>query len=269
MSAQNPTSITEWLQNLPIPWLVAGLNGTADVTSYGTVIDQQIALTKLAIKARFPDDAPADALVHIGHERGLIQGGSIAGSSESNADFATRLKTAWDTAWPYAGTPLAILLQLYYSLSYTNVAIVQQNGLVYTLTTPPNADPTTSLVISNADLLTAPAAPQPPATKTIPVGNPWWRFDDNTDFCSRFAVIFGSPLPASWTSIVNPPTVSSAPSLSEVNAIRAIIQQWRNAEATCMGIYVQSSGKLWGWPLSENWGAATGNWGGTSVVFTP
>ena len=115
MSAQNPTTITEWLQNLAIPWLVAGANGKADVTSYGTVMDGQVALTKLAVKARMPDLAPSDALVHIGNERGLIQGGSIAGTSESNTAFATRLKQAWDLAWPYAGTPLAILLQLYYA----------------------------------------------------------------------------------------------------------------------------------------------------------
>lgn len=263
-------SITEWLQQLPIPWLVSGPNGRADVTSYGTVLDGEVALTKLAVKARMPELTPADGLPHIGNERGLIQGGSIAGTAEADADFRRRLKKAWDNAWPYAGTPLAILLQLYYSLGYTDVAIVQQNGVIYTLTTPLGSedDPLADLVITSAGTLEAPAMPGAGATKTIPIGSAWWRFDDNTDFCSRFAVVI-TTAPADWTSVVNPPTSSSAPSLNEVNLIRQIIQRWRNAEATCVGIYARLTGKLWGIPASQVWGAATGNWGGTSVVFTP
>lgn len=265
------TTFVQWMQSLPISWLVSGTSDSvADAGAWPQLADVQVDRLKDAVEARFPDKAPADALAHIGSERGLVQGGSIAGTAETNTAFATRLKQAWDKSWPYAGTPLAILLNLYYSLGYQNVAIVQQNGLVFRLTTPPNADPTTSLVITNAASLTAPATPVAPYTKTIPAGNPWWKFDDKTDFCSRFAVVITTAnLPASWTSIVNPPTVTSAPTVSEVGLIRAIIQQWRNAEATCMGIYVGTTGKEWGIPESQIWQAATGNWGGTSTVFTP
>jgi hypothetical protein len=222
-------------------------------------MDGQVALTKLAVKARMPELAPSDALDNIGNERGLIQQGTIAGSAESNTAFGTRLKTAWDTAWPYAGTPLAILLQLYYSLGYTDVGINQQNGLSYSITTPPNADPTTSLVVSTAPNLVTPATPAPPYTKTIPAGNPWFRFDDKTDFCSRFAVVFSSPLPGTWGGGVPP--------VSELNAIRKIIQQWRNAEATCVGIYVHISGNRWG--DGGVWGGALRNWGGSVTVYSP
>lgn len=266
-----PGNIKEWLQGLPIPWLVGGPNGHADVGSYGTVLDSKVALTKLAFKAGMPEKTPADGLDNIGHDRGLIQGGSIAGPAESNTAFGTRLRGAWDVR-PYDGAPLAILLQLYYTLGYTSVAYAQQNGVVYTLTTPPTDPPLTDyLVATDAGALTSPAAPSAdrPEQKIIPTGTPWWRFDDKTDFCSRFAIIFGTPLPASWVSIVNPPTTSSTPSLSEVNTIRDIIRRFKNAETTCMGIYVQLTGKLWGYPPTQVWGAATGNWGGTSTVFAP
>jgi len=263
-------TFVQWMQSLPISWLVSGTSDSvADAGAWPQLADVQVDRLKDAVEARFPDKAPADALAHIGSERGLVQGGSIAGTAESNTAFATRLRTAWDLAWPYAGTPLAILLNLYYSLGYQNVAIVQQNGRIYRLTTPPAADPTTSIAVTNAVTTIAAQTPYPSSyTKTIPSGNPWWRFDDKTDFCSRFAVVFGTTaVPGSWTSIVNPPTVSSAPSLSEVGLIRAIIQQWRNAEATCTGIVAQQSGRLWGYPEGNTWG--TGVWGGTSTTFTP
>lgn len=269
----DPRNITEWLQQLEIPWLVSGPNGRADVTSYGTVLDGQVALVKAAVKARFPELAPADALPYLASERGLLQGGTIGGGpSESNSAFGTRLKQAWDVpGWPVAGTPYAILIQLYYSLGYTNVIIAQQNGLIYGLVASPTGDPDTDLDIETAAPLITPATPGPDREdqKTIPAGTPWWYFDDKTDFCSRFVVIFPSPLPAWWTDIENPPTQTSAPSLSEVNAIRKIIQQWRNAEATCVGIIVSTSGLLWGYPQDQVWGAATGNWGGTTVVYSP
>src|SRR5437016_3183615 len=114
-------NLTAFLQQLPIPWLVGNTNGKNWAAATGSVLDDQVSQIKQAIKARMTLLAPADALPHIAHERGLIQG-----PTESNTAFALRLQDAW-RAWSYAGTPLGILLQLYYSLGYTDVTIVQQN----------------------------------------------------------------------------------------------------------------------------------------------
>lgn len=266
MSADKPASITEWLQNLPISWLVSD---SAEVTSYGTVLDGQASLVKQAIKARMPTQAPSDALAHIGNERGLIQQGTIAGAAESNTAFGLRLRKVWDNDWPAAGTPASILMELYRALGYTNAYIVQQNGVLYSLTTPSAADPRDGVTVTATMTTPVAISPGPGATKTIPINSPWWTFDTNTDFCSRFAVLFPGSLPASWTSILNPPTGVSAPSLSEVNAIRSIIAQFKNAEATCMGIYVLKTGKMIGYPTSHTLGDGTRTLGGTTTIFTP
>lgn len=265
----DPRSIVEWLQSLPIPWLVANPVGKADVGAYGSVLDSEVALTKLAVKASFPELAPADALPHLGNEMGLIQQGTIAGAAESNSAFGTRLRKVWENDWPAAGTPASILMELYRALGYTNAYIVQQNGLLYSLTTPSAADPRDGVTITATSLATTAQTPGVGYTKTIPAGSAWWRFDDKTDFCSRFAVLFPGSLPASWTSIINPPTGASAPSLSEVNAIRKIIAQWKNAESTCMGIYVLKTGKMIGYPPSHTLGDGTRTLGGTTTIFTP
>ncbi len=263
-----PTTITEWLRSLKIPWLVGGENGSADVGAYGGVLDAQVALIKEAVKARMPTEAPSDALQHIGNDRGLIQGGQYSGYPESDEDFAERLRLAWDNSWPYAGTPLGIFKQLWDTLQYDYPIIIQQNGLIYTWDT-------TTVTVDTAAELIADATPYPTPlyTKTIPAGEPWWRFDDKTDFCSRFMVLFWNGGPGWWTDVQETLTESTAPSLNEVNTMRSIISRWKNAESTCMGIYVHISGEVWGAYYSgtgatiREWGE--GNWGGSVVRWDP
>lgn len=145
MSAQNPTSFVEWYQNLPIPWLVAGANGQKEALALGAALDGQVTLIKLATKAHMPSYAPSDALPHIGADRQLEQG-----PNETNANFVTRLKTAWDD-WARAGTALELLVQLYWG-GFGGAVIAQQNGLLYSLAHAPTAgvDPTSLLSISLA-----------------------------------------------------------------------------------------------------------------------
>jgi hypothetical protein len=173
MSASDPASFVEWWQNLPIPWLVSGTNGRADATAQGTVVDQQVALVKAATKARMPGQGPLDALDHIGGDRQLERG-----PFEYETEFRTRLRTAWD-AWARAGTALEMLVELYWG-GFPGAAVVNQSGLAYQLSAAPTAgaDPTSLLVISNLSIN--------PTLSTLP---PWWTFDDNPAFCSRFAVI--------------------------------------------------------------------------------
>jgi len=133
------SSITQWLQNLPIPWLVGETNGRADVTSYGTVLDGQVDLLKEAVKARMPGEAPSDALPYIGNDRKLIQG-----PNETDENFTIRLQTAWDD-WARAGTAVELLTQLYWQ-GFTGAWLVQQNGIGYGIDTPvAGEDPTDQL----------------------------------------------------------------------------------------------------------------------------
>lgn len=211
----NPTTIAQWLQSLPIGWLVAGPNGSADVKSYGSVIDGQLALLKAGIKARFPDTAPTDALPHIGGDRLLVQG-----PTESNSNFITRIKTAWGNSpitvpapglptpqpggprsgWSLAGTALQLLEELYWG-GFSGAVIVQQNGLAYNLSGAPTAGADNSglLVITPTGALTAPLVSTVNPSRSIPAGTPWFAFDGNTDLCNRFAVLFPGPtLPSAF-----------------------------------------------------------------------
>lgn len=235
-----PVNITQWLQQLPIPWLASNPVGRADVTSYGTVLDGQVDLLRQAVKARMPLIAPADALPHIGGDRALIQG-----PSESNTNFAIRVQDAWG-AWSRAGQPAELLEQLYWD-GFPGAMLVQQNGLAYSLSGSPTAgvDPTTLLVTTTLS-----------ANPTISGAPPWWMFDTSDSFCSRFAVVFpGSTFPPSMAT-------------ADLTRLRVIISRWRPAEATCVGIYELTSGRFWGWPIAT-WGSGL-NWGpSTSVAFTP
>ena len=187
MSAQNPSSIAEWAANLPIPWLVAGPNGAADVKAWATVVDQQIALTKQAAKVAMPGQAPVDALPHIGADRQLIQG-----AGESDASFRIRLRDAW-AQWSRAGTWCSVLEQLWY-FGATNAVIVQPNGLAYSFSgaPTPGQDPTALVSISNTSATTSTLTSTAPPYRTIPAGTPWFAFDGNTDMTNRFAVILPS-----------------------------------------------------------------------------
>ncbi len=175
-----PLTLTTWLQGLPITWLVSDTNGRADAAAQGAVYDAQVDLLKQAVEARFPDNAPDDALPHQGGDRKLIQG-----FTESDDTFRIRLKDPWGE-WGLAGTWVELLYQLYFTLGFEagTAYIVQQNGLAYSLTANPTAgvDPTP---LVNIDLLGLNYSITPPT------GVPWWTFDTRNDLCSRFAIIVG------------------------------------------------------------------------------
>lgn len=259
MSAQQPSNFVEWWASLPIPWLVSGANGQNEALSNGTVMDGQVDLLKQAVKARMPDYAPADALPHIGGDRLLFQG-----ATESNASFIARLKAAWDD-WARAGTQLELLAQLYW-IGFPGAVIVQQNGLAYSLSGAPTAgvDPTALLTITNLSTLGTALPPYPVYsasnplgyTKTIPSGSQWWTFDNKTDFCSRFAILF----PTTGGLIAADGSVAAA----DVARMGLVVRTWRRASQTCVGVYVLTQGRYWGWPV-RTWGAG-GTWGPSNVV---
>lgn len=207
--------------------------GAAIEAALGLQKDFAADRIRYSIKAKFPNLAPPDALANIGFERGMPQG-----VTESSAAYASRLQQAW-TLWQFAGTAFG-MLRILYLTGYPNVVIAQVTaGNQFTLDTTG----TILLVSTNGKW-----------TSTF-IGDPFW---------SRFDIIFPAPLPALW--IANGVPSSSS---SEANFIRGIIQSWKSAQSTPNRIIIITSGKSWGYPASQAWGAGTGNWGGAATVWTP
>jgi hypothetical protein len=139
-----------------------------------------------------PEYASAAALPLIGSAR-LIDRGPF----ETDASYVSRLIQAIPT-WKLAGTPLGLLLALYYA-GYTSAVLVQQNGRWYTLSTPIDpANPTASLVQGDGPALIAPFTSHVnPSATPIPAGEPWYTFDGDIEHCSRFAVLLPTQ-PSTW-----------------------------------------------------------------------
>jgi hypothetical protein len=88
----------------------------------------------------------------------------------------------------------------------------------------------------------------------------------NQTFWSKFTVLFPLPLmPPNFTWSAGIPASSSA----ESNFIRALIQAWKPAHATCNAIVIGQQGQVWGYPATQLWGASNGVWGGSNTVWTP
>lgn len=208
--------------------------GQAFLRAFGLQKDAFVGQAKQAVSYRFPDFAPPDALAAIGRERLIDQGSDPQlATPETSAAYAGRLRDAWNI-WLKGGTAWGMLIALA-AQGYTGAHILQQNGLDYSLSGG-------NLVIT--------------ATPNFRAGDPW----------SRFLVYFPSA-PSSWTSIVNPPTPSSAPTIFELRKLRRIIKLWKPAAALCYAIGVVTSGApaFWG-QTGAQWG--TGHWGGSITWFS-
>lgn len=178
------STFVDWWRGLPIPFLVAGPNGQAEALGWPQYIDDTIVDADDARKVAYPDEAPSDALAHLGNDRNLIRG-----QAESEVSYRIRLRDAW-AQWSRAGTPLAVLEQLeFYGMR--GAVWVQQNGLEFTLSAAPTAgvDPTPLLVVTPSQALAAPLTSTVPPYRTIPAGTPWHAFDGNTDLTNRFAIL--------------------------------------------------------------------------------
>ncbi len=235
-----PSILPAWLQ---------GPNGLAYAGVLGKLKDQISDNAKAAATVGMPTAARPDALPVIGFERQLVRG-----PAESDAQYAERLRTAFD-AWALAGTPLGMLLQIEILYPGIPVVIVQQAARAFTLNPDTSLPPLQRLVIQT-------------------LGGGGWRFDTNgglplsQGFWSRAAVLFPGPLPTSWNDITSPPTATApnAPTVAEVNTLIKVINQWKPAKVTMKYIAVLVAGRMWGYPPSQQWGAGTGTWGGSTVI---
>jgi hypothetical protein len=165
---------------------------------------------------------------------------------EPAANIAARAPY-WLQIHRFRGRGLGILLGLHFA-GFDGAVLVQQNGRALQLTLPlpvfdGNWDPTPNLVITPCmQLATALTSSVNPPTvsqvgRAIPAGNSWWTFDNNTDFCSRFAVLYPTP-PGNYPF--------SSPDLQR---LKSTITKWRPAKATCLGVFVCTVGVFCGWPV--------------------
>jgi hypothetical protein len=231
----------QFFQKLPIPWLVGRATGQKYWGALGDVLDEQVDRLIAAVQARFPSKAPTDALPYKASERQIFQG-----SGESEAAFRERLRLAWN-AWDDASKPGGLLAQLWQD-GYTDCVLLTQNGLFYKLNGP---DPIANLTSGTEATLIAPMTSNlHPSVAAIPTGSPWAAFDNNTECCSRFAILLPTQ-PSGWTAGV--------PTASRLADMRRTIQLWRPGKAKCVGIYALTSGRYFHWPITT-FSGITGTW---------
>lgn len=235
---QMPQAAVNWLQ---------GPNGAKFLRTLGLSIDQMVELWRTAVRHRFPWFASMDALEAVGSERGIIRG-----PVETEISYRARVFDAW-VSWELAGSPKDLLLHLKL-LGYPNTAIVQQNGLSYTID-------------GSNDLITVALGANP-----LRGGIPWWTFDGDEALWNRFAVLFYPPFPVGWTNIQNPPTGATAPTLQEVDFIRKIVNARKPAKALLVTFAVLLDGRCIGWPvriIGNGTNIADGPNAGAIVYWTP
>lgn len=225
-----PYATWEVLKGPPILQDSRGI-GPRVLKAFGAIKDDILARQKEAVAAGWPGLAPADALAAIGKDRGLPR---IAG--ETDLVYAERLRTAWDT-WALAGSRTGLLAAL-------TRAGYPAAGAMYLI----EESGTQTRYVSGAPVFGTLQA-------QLGTGRPGWDFDDRS-LGTRFALLFDTDN----TATLDPSTTAGAASVATIISLAI---QWKPADATFWGIYVQITGKTYGWPVGTTWGSF--NWGGNSV----
>lgn len=253
--------------------LGAGFNGPTNQALWGgmaaVVGDRTLDDAQAMVTESLPLQASAAANGLTANDRGLVKG-----PSESDADFAARL-VAYRYQWSLAGTPVGLLIQLYYS-GFQSPVLVQQNGRRHQLTATPDLGELAAFVAAwraqepvafpswytAADLAAAnPAIPASTDGKpAIPANTvPWWMFDAGMDgagnqWCSRFGLVYP-------TSGGTPPDFTDAQTLGQ---IRRLIAAWKPASRRCAGIWVAGHSVVYG--MGRKYGDG-GKYGGSGAAF--
>jgi hypothetical protein len=187
----------------------------------GVPLDALAEASDQATKSRFPELAPEDALLPLGRDRGILRG-----PLEPAASYRARL-LLWLAAWRGAGVGRAMLDQIagYITPAVARLRIWTQRGVVYT------RDIDGTLTIER-------------------VGNMVWNWDDDSDLWARFWVVIYSINDSPWARSPvwgspghtwgEDPTVSrgSTALLTDVQSIRAIVNEWKPAASRCEKIIV-------------------------------
>lgn len=296
--------------------------------------DKSVVWMTQANLEHLPSFASDQSVALIASERQMdIASGEAASSIAARAPY-------WLQLARFSGSGLGVLLGLHFS-GFDGAVLVQQNGIALTLTLPLPSfvlgqawDPTPNLVKTACSQLAVAltSSVTPPTSNSlgrkIPAGNSWWMFDNNTDLCSRFAVLFPGPtFPSAFMtsgvatftgiedgSLAHPwPTVTwnnafadttykvqtgaititdgggpvvvvadtrtkttagvqiasdasfvgtvdvfawqaganpyADPHSADLSRMQSAIKKWRPAKSFCVGIYVVTQGKMFGWPV--------------------
>lgn len=165
------TRFKRWVTSVPKAWM--GETARRLWGGFATVAgDWAIDWFKRGLRQHHPELADDAALPLIGSGRRTYQG-----RDESLDSFRERLPRAIPN-WKRAGSPLGLMYALYLE-GYRGVVLVQQNGLAYELSEPIDpTDPEASLVVTEL------------GTNPQQNDHPWWTFDNDDSYCSRFALLF-------------------------------------------------------------------------------
>lgn len=209
----------------------------------GIPLDAIAEAADQATKARFPELAPEDALNVIGRDRGIRRG-----PLEPALSFRTRL-LLWIAMWRGAGIGKALLDQIagYLTPNAVRIRIWTQRGIVYTR----EADGTFTIQRVSSTL---------------------WNWDNQTDLWARFWVVIysvgGIPWSRSpvWGTLGYPwgndpeRTWGSTARKSEVQSIRAIVDDIKPAKAKCVNIMVSFAADAFA-PTDASPPLPNGTWG--------
>lgn len=232
------TSYTQWMLSLPIRWLTGNPVAAAYTQVFGTVTDNQCLRLNEAVKQGIVSVASDDALPYIAQERGLIQG-----PTETIDEFRARLLDVW-RVWPFAGTAVGELLQLYYQ-GYTDGYLIQSNGLMQYLNNPISensadfpADQINRLLCPTNLLIDSPDGywfSMPVRSFLTPIPSSLWDYSatmstgTGVQQTNRYIILFKSA-PDVWPGGI--------PTETQLNIFRSIINTWGPARAIFEGIVV-------------------------------
>lgn len=240
-------SYEEYRKSWGPSWL-KNTTGQAWQGAHGRFNDALVARWKEAVKASFPMECPSDALPYLGSEIGIPRS-----PADSDDDYREKLRRAWEV-WPFAGTPLGMLLA-FEAAGYPagQVVLVQQEAHGFGLDADTSLEPDQRLV-------------------TYDLAGGRWTFGGGYTLWNRFGIIFpdSTNLPGGWAAgAADPPTALTTPTKDTVNGLIRLVNKWRRSAALFQWIKVVTSGNVWGWPPDLAWGAPGLVWGGTVVTFGP
>ncbi len=212
--AVGPKTFAQYQQDVAPFWARQPL-GANFLASLGAKKAEAVAIAKQAVQARFPLEAPVDALDAIGHERTLPRYALSGSTPQTDDEYRATLLDAWNL-WYWGGTAKGMLDELYRAFQpYTSFRIITQQGRIW------SRDITGAITFVD----------------TVPrsMGQP----DRWNTFQLWFTVDAAGDLP--WSPIPDNASQHAA-------TARAIIAAWKPGHTQCHNIVLVESGYPWGYP---------------------
>lgn len=220
------------LAQIAPPWLSRKW-GERFLYAHGLIIDGLVEHALQAMKARFPDKGPDEALSVIGRDRRIRRG-----FSESADSYRVRLKR-WLDDWRRAGSPFAILSQIRAYLTGYDVRIRYVNDRGTWITLDPDGTFHVRKLFGNWD----------------------WDGQFPATAKTRFWIIIYPLASGLWTQsptlgtphvLLRDTTVGSNATVSQVSSIRSIISEWKAAGSRCPYIIIAFDDAMFN-PISTSW----------------